>query len=329
MRSWHGVAFGAGLTITAALAGPTTALAQPRTFNCIGAEQLQDDVFAISFRGGSTKLDDAARTPMAAAARIAQDPSRLICVLGHAAREGGQTTSTRIAARRAGAVAEALATQFGIERDRIRAEARNPAFARSTPNRETRSVTIVVLPARPGEVPPPPSAIPIPARPPGGQGAPGAAPPHEPAPPGQPPRGDTPPAQRPTASPAAPSGAPAGTPPLPPGAPPTPPEAPKEPPARAPAPRGSSTPPDQLLPRVAPIPTPPPARAPSRESLPPSGPTPLPGTPLTPGGTMPAPPPNLPPTSPAPPTPLPSPSPSPLPGIAPGAPGPNGSPTPN
>ncbi len=129
-------------------AGP--AAAQTRPFNCVGAERLEDDVFDLTFRPGSDRLGEAARSPLAAAAELAKaEPGRLLCVLGHAVREGGQSTSTQLAARRARAVAEALSTQYGIERDRIRAEARNPGFSTRTANRETRSVTIVVLPARP------------------------------------------------------------------------------------------------------------------------------------------------------------------------------------
>ncbi|MFC7607441.1 hypothetical protein [Teichococcus aestuarii] len=46
-------------------------------------------------------------------------------------------------------MAEMLSVGHGVERDRIRAEARNPGFSQRTANREARSVTIVVLPARP------------------------------------------------------------------------------------------------------------------------------------------------------------------------------------
>ncbi|WP_040614308.1 OmpA family protein, partial [Teichococcus cervicalis] len=130
--------------------------AQPRQFNCIGAERLEDDVFEVRFAQGSARPNDAARTPVAAAAALAKaEPGRNICVLGHAVREGGQTTSTQLAARRAREVAELLSVGQGIERDRIRAEARNPGFASRTPNREARSVTIVVLPSLPGAEAPP------------------------------------------------------------------------------------------------------------------------------------------------------------------------------
>ena len=71
-------------------------------------------------------------------------------MLGHASpQEGGATTGAQLAARRAGAVAEALA-RLGVERDRVRAEAHRAAFARggAVPTAE-RSVTVVLLP--PGE----------------------------------------------------------------------------------------------------------------------------------------------------------------------------------
>ncbi|HWL83933.1 MAG TPA: OmpA family protein [Roseomonas sp.] len=126
------------------------ALAQPRAFNCVGAERLEDDVFEVPFGARSARPGDAARTPVAAAAALAKEaPERNICVLGHAVREGGQTTSTQLAARRAREVAEMLSVEYGIARDRIRAEARNPGFSNRTANREARSVVIVVLPGAP------------------------------------------------------------------------------------------------------------------------------------------------------------------------------------
>jgi outer membrane protein OmpA-like peptidoglycan-associated protein len=136
------------------LAAP--ALAQPRAFSCVGAEQLEDDVFAIPFARGSDRLEPAADSPIAAAAeRAAAAPGRNICVLGHAEREGGAQTAIRLAARRAAAVAEALILRHGIPPERIRAEARAPGFARDTPNRPGRTVTIVLLPAPPEEPAPP------------------------------------------------------------------------------------------------------------------------------------------------------------------------------
>ncbi|MDB5370891.1 MAG: hypothetical protein JWP20_2449, partial [Roseomonas sp.] len=136
------------LALVAPTLWPAAAQAQPRDFKCIGAERLEDDVFEVPFPARSARPGPAARTPVAAAAALAKaDPSRDICVLGHATREGGQSTTTELAARRAREVSEMLAVSHGIERDRIRAEARNPGFSRRTENREARSVTIVVLPA--------------------------------------------------------------------------------------------------------------------------------------------------------------------------------------
>ncbi|MCQ4162818.1 OmpA family protein, partial [Roseomonas sp. GC11] len=140
------------------------AQAQPRAFSCVGAERLEDDVFEVRFPPGSARPAEGARTPVATAAALARaEPGRNLCVLGHAVREGGQTTSTQLAARRAREVAEMLSVGQGIERDRIRAEARNPGFSTRTANRESRSVTIVVLPAPPGSpaaaAPPPPTTL--------------------------------------------------------------------------------------------------------------------------------------------------------------------------
>ena len=125
------------------------AWAQPRPFTCIGAEQLEEDVFAIPFARGAAAPGDAARANLAAAVeRAKQSPDRMLCVLGHAGpQEGGAQSGLQLAARRAGAVAERLA-KLGVERDRIRAEARRAAFARGVVPEE-RSVTVVLLPAQP------------------------------------------------------------------------------------------------------------------------------------------------------------------------------------
>jgi len=125
---------------------PTVSLAQPRAFSCVGAEQLEDGVFAIPFGRGAAVPAEAARSNLEAAAALAKrEPARSICVLGHAGRqEGGAQTGLQLAARRAGAVAEALA-KLGVGRDRIRAEARRAAFTRAALPLE-RSVTVVVLP---------------------------------------------------------------------------------------------------------------------------------------------------------------------------------------
>jgi ribosomal protein L12E/L44/L45/RPP1/RPP2 len=88
------------------LAGP--AGAQPREFSCIGAEDLEDDVFAVPFATGRGALTEAAQ--------------------------------------RARAVAQALA-EAGVERDRIRAEARFGAYSRRELEPGARAVTIVVMPA--------------------------------------------------------------------------------------------------------------------------------------------------------------------------------------
>ncbi len=127
---------------------PGLALAQPRPFTCVGAEQLEDDAFAIPFARGAAAPREEARTNLEAAAdRAKREPERMICVLGHAGQqEGGAQAGLQLAAKRAGAVAEALA-KLGIERDRIRAEARRAAFTR--PGEAVpleRSVTVVVLP---------------------------------------------------------------------------------------------------------------------------------------------------------------------------------------
>jgi OmpA family len=124
-----------------------TAGAQPRPFNCVGAEQLEDDVFEIPFAPRAAAPGKAAQGNLeAAAAQARAQPERVLCVLGHAGpQEGGATTGTQLAARRARAVAEALA-KLGVERDRIRAEARVAAFTRGKTIPAERSVTVVVLP---------------------------------------------------------------------------------------------------------------------------------------------------------------------------------------
>jgi hypothetical protein len=126
------------------LAGP--AGAQPREFSCIGAEDLEDDVFAVPFATGRGALTEAARSPLAAAAALARAaPERNLCVLGHGDRGSGAETGVRLAAQRARAVAQALA-EAGVERDRIRAEARFGAYSRRELEPGSRAVTIVVMP---------------------------------------------------------------------------------------------------------------------------------------------------------------------------------------
>lgn len=127
---------------------PGGALAQPRPFGCVGADQLEDDVFAVPFAPRAAEPAEAARGTLEAAADLAKrEPERNLCVFGHAGpQEGGAAAGAQLAARRAGAVAEALA-RLGVERDRVRAEAQRAAFARGAVPAE-RSVTIVVLPLR-------------------------------------------------------------------------------------------------------------------------------------------------------------------------------------
>jgi outer membrane protein OmpA-like peptidoglycan-associated protein len=135
----------------AALLAAGPALAQPRAFDCIGAEQLEDDVFTIPFARGSATLTDAGRSLLAAAVEAANaTPPRNLCVLGLTGQEGGATTTIRLAAQRAGAVARALEGR-GIAAERVRAEARSANFSRAA--REgvpaARAVSIVVLPGTP------------------------------------------------------------------------------------------------------------------------------------------------------------------------------------
>ena len=134
----------AALLAGAVLSGQ--AAAQPRGFTCVGAEQLEEDVFAIPFGRGAAAPGDSARANLAAAAaRARQAPDRMLCVLGHAGpQEGGASTGTQLAARRARAVAAALARD-GVAAARIRTEARHAAFARGIVPDE-RSVTVVLLP---------------------------------------------------------------------------------------------------------------------------------------------------------------------------------------
>jgi outer membrane protein OmpA-like peptidoglycan-associated protein len=128
---------------------PSLAAAQTRPFSCYGAAQLEDDVFAVPFARGSDRLAEAARTGLdSAAALLREQPDRHACVLGHADRGQGAQTSIELAARRARAVAQALSGR-GVERDRIRAEARVGAFSGRGNEPGARAVTIVVMPADP------------------------------------------------------------------------------------------------------------------------------------------------------------------------------------
>ena len=164
----------AGAVLLALLFAAGIAEAQTRGFNCVGAEELEDDVFAVPFRPGSAQVTDAARSALLAAAeRIAAEPARNVCVLGHADREGGQTANVRLAAARARAVSQALASRHAVEGARLRAEARVAGFSRRTGNPVERSVTVVVLPLRTA---PPPAIRPDAARRPAAPSAPWATP---------------------------------------------------------------------------------------------------------------------------------------------------------
>ena len=125
------------------------ALAQQRSFSCVGAEKLEDDVFSLAFQRGSARLPEAARSPLAAAIEAAlAEPDRNICILGHAGQEGGASTSIQLAAQRARAVTNAMAAQ-GVGVERLRAEARSAQFSPAIRAAEppSRTVTIVLMPA--------------------------------------------------------------------------------------------------------------------------------------------------------------------------------------
>lgn len=146
---------GAGLALALLLLAAPAALAQPRDFNCVGAEGLEQDTASLRFARNADRLPEgasAALAPLAAAAHEAYD--RNICVLGYAtAEEGGAQTASRLAARRARAVAEEL-SRLGVERDRIRAETRTRGFTRGRDDRQA-GVRVILMPgferpARPG-----------------------------------------------------------------------------------------------------------------------------------------------------------------------------------
>lgn len=137
------------LALLGTMLAVTPVLAQPRAFNCVGADQIEDDSFVVPFARGSSTIGEEARNALAAALEAARAmPESNLCVLGHAGQEGGSTTTTRLAAARARAVAERLAAT-GIEPGRIRAEARNARFSQRTraAGPPSRTVTIVVVPA--------------------------------------------------------------------------------------------------------------------------------------------------------------------------------------
>ena len=124
------------------------AQAQVREFSCVGVERLADDVATISFARNSDRVRPDAigvLTPLAELARA--ETERNFCVLGYvSAQEGGAETGARLAARRARAVGLELA-KLGVERDRIRAEARTRGFATSSAGVDRRpGARIVLLP---------------------------------------------------------------------------------------------------------------------------------------------------------------------------------------
>lgn len=135
------------LTLPLLLAG-LPAEAQVREFSCVGVERLTDDVATITFARNADRVGrDAAGVlqPLAELARAA--PERNFCVLGYAtAGEGGAQTAARLAARRARAVGLEL-SKMGVERDRIRAEARTRGFATTGAGADRRpGARIVLLP---------------------------------------------------------------------------------------------------------------------------------------------------------------------------------------
>jgi outer membrane protein OmpA-like peptidoglycan-associated protein len=139
------------------LAAP--AAAQPRDFNCVGAEALEGDHASLRFARNTDRLPERAAEALAPLAEAAREEyARNICVLGYAAAdEGGAQTASRLAARRARAVAAEL-SRLGVERDRIRAETRTRGFTRGQSDRQA-GVRVILMPAQ--ERPPRP-AMPAP-----------------------------------------------------------------------------------------------------------------------------------------------------------------------
>ncbi|WP_421993571.1 OmpA family protein [Roseococcus sp.] len=120
--------------------------AQVREFSCVGVERLTEDTATISFAHGASRVGpDAAGVlqPLADLAREA--PERNFCVLGYVSSgEGGARTGARLAASRARAVGLELA-KMGVERDRIRAEARTRGFAPTSAAADRRAGARIVL----------------------------------------------------------------------------------------------------------------------------------------------------------------------------------------
>lgn len=136
-----------GLILAGVLLGATPAMAQPRDFNCVGAEGLEADVISLGFARNTAALPDGARDVLAPLAETARtEHHRNICVLGFAAAdEGGAQTAARLAARRARAVALEL-SQLGVERDRIRAETRTRGFTPGQTDRRA-GVRVILMPS--------------------------------------------------------------------------------------------------------------------------------------------------------------------------------------
>ena len=125
------------------------AMAQLRDFSCVGADRLETDSIAVEFARGADRLTPETITALGPLAEMAREaPARHFCVFGFAATpEGGAQTASRLAARRARAVALQL-SQMGIERDRVRAEARTRGFATTGTDRRS-GARIILLPANP------------------------------------------------------------------------------------------------------------------------------------------------------------------------------------
>ncbi|WP_165585675.1 OmpA family protein [Roseococcus sp. SYP-B2431] len=122
--------------------------AQVREFSCVGVERLSEDVATVTFARNADRVGREAAgvlQPLAELARATQE--RNFCVLGYAsAGEGGAQTAARLAARRARAVGLEL-SKMGVERDRIRAEARTRGFATASAGVDRRpGARIVLLP---------------------------------------------------------------------------------------------------------------------------------------------------------------------------------------
>ncbi|MCW8084342.1 OmpA family protein [Sabulicella glaciei] len=137
---------------TLLLLSATPAGAQIREFSCVGAERLEEDYAIVAFGRARDRAEAAALDPLGEiVAQAKATPSRNLCVLGFAAPdEGGAETASRLAARRARSISEELA-KMGLERDRIRAEARTRGFVQRGPAGVARAsgVRVVLMPPSP------------------------------------------------------------------------------------------------------------------------------------------------------------------------------------